>query len=56
MEQIAVIRGFRRFWCLRIIYWFAAREAEHLMTFLALLAENSSQVIDIHLESGLARG
>ena len=53
MEEIIVIRTFR---CPRTINWFATRKAELLGTFLALLADDAPQVIDIYLESGLAEG
>ena len=56
MEKVAVAGGFRRFRGLRVIDGFATRKAEHFVTFLALLADDSSQVIDIYIESGLAEG
>ncbi len=56
MEKITVIRGLRQFWGLRIINWLATRKAEHLGTFLALLADDPSQVIGIYLERGLVGG
>lgn len=56
MEKVAVAGGFRRFRGLRVIDRFATRKAEHFVTFLALLADDSSQVIDVYIESGLAEG
>jgi hypothetical protein len=56
MEKIAVAGGFRRFRGLRVIDRFATRKAEHFGTFLALLADGSSQVIDVYIEGGLAGG
>ena len=56
MEKVAVAGGLRRFRGLRVIERFATRKTEHFVTFLALLADGSSQVIDVHIESGLAEG
>ena len=56
MKKIAVAGGFRRFRGLRVIDRFATRKAEHFETFLALLADDPSQVIDVYIESGLVGG
>ena len=56
MEEITVILGFRWFQDFWLINWLAACKTEHLGTSLALFADDSPQVLDIHIEGGLVAG
>jgi hypothetical protein len=56
MEEITVIIGFRWFQKFRFINWLAACKTEHFGTSLARFADDSPQVLDIHVERGLVAG